>query len=261
MSNTNPRLAVAQPKMQWSGDENTSTMLSCISIASSAGAKAIVFPELAITGFHRKIASQAKPNLIHSWLNSLQEACARQSIAATFGAPSFGVNGEIFNSQIFVDANGALIGTIEKNGLTPAEATFFAQGTQRPTLTFSGVRSTAVICREIEDVELVAAQLETSKPSIIFWPGLMSPEDGMEHIDPPRHVEQAKGLAKRTGAYVIQSNWPNALNYPERSAETGRSAVISPSGTLLFRLPKATAGVAIFSLLDSSFTWHPQADA
>jgi len=83
----------------------------------------------------------------------------------------------------------------------------------------------------------------------------------MEHIDPPRHVQQAQVLAIRTGAYVIQANWPNALNYPERSEESGASAVISPSGSLMFRLPKETAGVAVFSLSESSYARHPHADA
>lgn len=235
-------------------------MLSCIAVASSAGADIIAFPELAVTGFHRQIASQAKPDLVQNWLNLLQAACARESIAASFGAPSFGEDGKIFNSQFFVDATGEIIAIVEKNGLTKPEATFFAHGSQRPSFAFSGVQSTAVICREIEDTEVVTAQLASARPSIIYWPGLMGPEEGMEHIDPPLHVQQAQELASRTGAYVIQANWPNALNNPERSDETGASAVISPSGSLMFRLPKASAGVAVFSLSESSYAWHAQPD-
>ena len=247
--------------MHWSGDENTSTILACLAQAASHDAEICVLPELAMTGFHRMIASQAKPGLVQAWLRSIQESCAHYRIAASFGAPTFGDDGKIMNSQVFVDDQGHITGVIEKNGLTPAEATFFAYGTQRQTISICGRASTAVICREIEDIEEVVTQLEGTLPSIIYWPGLMGPEEGTEHIDPPTHVQNAQSLAARLGAYVVQANWSNALNYPEKSANAGRSAVVSPDGKLLFRLPPAEPGIAIFSLGSESYAWHSHKDA
>ena len=255
------RLAIAQPKMHWSGDENTSTILACLAQAASHGAEICVLPELAVTGFHRQIASEAKPSLVQAWLRSIQNSCSRHRIAASFGAPTFRNDGKIMNSQVFVDDQGHITGVVEKNGLTPAEATFFACGTERQTFPICGLTSTAVICREIEDIENVVGQLENTPPSVIYWPGLMGPEEGTEHIDPPSHVQNAQSLAARLGAYVVQANWSNALNYPEKSANAGRSAVVSPAGKLLFRLPLAEAGIGIFSLGAESYAWHSHKDA
>jgi len=254
-------LAVAQPRMQWSGEENTSAILAFIAQAASLGAKACVFPELAVTGFHRQIASLAKPALVGAWTRSVQHCCSTHGIAASFGSPTFEDDGRIKNSQVFVNSQGHVSAVVEKNGLTPAEATFFAYGTERPTFQFCGLPSTAVICREIEDFDTVVPQIENANPSVIYWPGLMGPEEGTEHIDPPKHVQNALSLAVRLGAYIVQSNWPNALNYPEKSNNTGRSAVISPTGKLLFRLPQAQPGLAVFSLGDEQYAWHAQQDA
>ena len=37
------------------------------------------------------------------------------------------------------------------------------------------------------------------------------------HIDAPAHVVQAQALARSLSAYVVQTNWPNALNRTEES--------------------------------------------
>jgi hypothetical protein len=65
-------------------------------------------------------------------------------------------------------------------------------------------------------------------------------------------------LAQATGAFVVQTNWPNALNRPEESVEGGGSAVAGPDGEVLFRLPGQASGVGIFTLGEHHFDWHPQ---
>jgi hypothetical protein len=55
------RVAIGQLAMRWTSEENTAAILSAIHLAADHGAKMCVVPELGITGFHRKIASQAVP--------------------------------------------------------------------------------------------------------------------------------------------------------------------------------------------------------
>ena len=252
------RLAIAQPTMHWTGDENTAGMLTTLEQAAAQGAALCVFPELAVTGFHRQIASAAKPDLVAGWLAAIRTTCARHSIAAVAGAPTFGADGRIYNSMLMIDEAGACAGVVEKAGLTDPEATFFARGDARPVVALRGRRCSAVICREIEDLDAVCAQLADGAPEVIFWPGLMAPEKGKEHFEPPEHVQHAQQLARRTGAFVVQANWPMTLNYPELSATTGKSVVISPTGEIIFALPQAAAGLAVFSLGQSDCTWTPQ---
>jgi len=83
----------------------------------------------------------------------------------------------------------------------------------------------------------------------------MRPDPEKPATDHPEHVAQAQALAARLNAYVVQANWPNALNRPSESADTGLSAVIDPTGSLAFRAPKAQPGVAVFTLGDRQCSW------
>jgi omega-amidase len=253
------RIAIAQPAMHWSGDANTASVIETLALASVQGAILCVFPELTVTGYHRRIAEAARPERVEPWLQAVQAGCKARCIAAAVGAPSFGHDGRIFNSQILIDACGERLAVVEKRGLTAPEATFFAPGKARPTVALSGMRCSAVLCREVEDLDDVCSDLAAAAPELIFWPGLMGPEAGTEHIDPPTHVQDAQRLARRLGAFVLQANWPESLNYPESSACTGRSVVIRPDGEIAFALPQAQAGLAVFNLGESSYAWHPQA--
>ena len=240
--------------MHWTVDGNLSEMVSAMRLAKREGAEACVFPELALPGFHREIVSLAKPHLIGPAIESLQAECASLSIAIALGAPTFDEAG-LRNSYLFLSSAGERLAVIHKSGLTAPEATFFVRGTERPVTGFCGLRTSAVICREIEDEDQVCSQLQNHGSQLLLWPGQMRPDPDKPSSDPPEHVVQAQALAARIGAHVVQANWPNALNRPSESADTGHSAVISPTGSLLFRAPKAQPGVAVFTLGAAEFSW------
>lgn len=247
-------IAIAQMSMSWTTKENTQTILRSLQIASEHGATICVFPELAITGFHRRIRQEATPDIVAPALAQVRERCAKHSIAAVIGAPIFRDSGAVVNAVEFIDRHGNTIGHVEKVGITPAEATFLEAGVSRPILTLEALRSTAIICREALDREQLCDELAPNTIDVIFWPGIMRPDperpDRAEH-----HVDDACALAAHTRAYVVQSNWPDSLNYPEESAEQGHSVVISPRGQVMFRLPKAKAGIGVFELGESAFAW------
>ena len=244
--------------MQWSGDQNAEAVIGFLERAAGEGAEVCVFPELSIPGFHRQIRELTKPALLAAWLQSVQAACARHGIGAVLGAPTFGGDGQVFNSALFFDTAGRVRGAVEKTGLTAAEATFFARGTERPVVELFGHQCSAVLCREVEDLEPVCTQFAGNDPTLLFWPGLMGPEEGTEHLEPPRHVRQAQEMARRLESYIVQANWSNSLNYPEKSSTAGRSMVVSPSGAVDLALPLAEPGLGIFNLGESSFTWLSQ---
>ena len=244
--------------MAWSAEENTRSILAVMAHAAAAGVRFCVFPELAVTGFHRQIRTQAVPDLVQSCLQSVGEACRQHALVAVLGAPTFGAEGRVFNSCVFIDECGQLVGAIEKNGLTPAEETFFTRGALRPTMRLASHTCSAVLCREIDDLEDVHAQLADTQVELLFWPGAMRPAVDGSQPDPQAHVKKAQQLARRTHAFIVQANWPNSLNYPDESVEAGRSVVVDPAGEVLLTLPTAEAGVAVFALGESTFEWHPQ---
>ena len=61
-----------------------------------------------------------------------------------------------------------------------------------------------------------------------------------------------------TKTFVVQTNWPNALNRPEESVDGGGSTVAGPDGDLMFRLPAEASGLGVFNLGERQFEWHPQ---
>ena len=93
---------------------------------------------------------------------------------------------------------------------------------------------------------------------LIFVPGALRQDPEKPRTDPPESVRDIQRLAAATGAFVVQTNWPNALNRPEESVDGGESTVASPEGEVMFRLPRQASGVGIFNLGERHYEWHPQ---
>jgi hypothetical protein len=117
------------------------------------------------------------------------------------------------------------------------------------------------MCREIEDIEIIAGQLQAEPVDLVFWPSLVG--------DPPRTVHESGedssdlGYLQRTGvlaqrldAFVVQSNWPHALNTPG-STYHGESKVYAPDGEILLMLPRDQPGVGVFVLGERAFHLTP----
>lgn len=252
------RIAVAQIDMHWTTQENMDAISRAIRLARDRGAAICAFSELAVTGFHRQIAREATPEGVGTAIQRLQRECADLSIGVAVGAPTFGASGERFISHLLIDKGGEISATISKQGLTGPEATFFQQGSSRPIGHVSGLRCSAVICREVEDVEQVSQQLPHGSIDVVFVPGALRQDPEKPRTDPPEYVRNIQRLARITGAYVVQTNWPNALNRPEESVDGGESTVAGPGGEVLLRLPRQASGVGVFTLGESQFEWHPQ---
>ena len=253
-----PRIAIAQIDMHWSTAENVAAILRAMALASARGARLCGFSELAVTGFHRQIAREATPAQVLPAIGALQAACARLSLGIAVGAPTFGADAARFNSHLLIDEHGATQAIVSKEGLTDPEATFFARGSARPIATLQGLNCSAVICREVADIERVARQLAPGATDIVFVPGALRHDPAKPRTDPPEYVRDLQRLARTTGAHVVQTNWPNALNRPEESIDGGASTVAAPNGEILLRLPRQASGVGIFNLGDREFEWHPQ---
>lgn len=245
--------------MRWTCEENAAAILSAIHLAADRGASICVFPELGITGFHRKIASQAIPASVATALGAIRAACAERSVAVAVGAPSFGEGGQIFNSHIHVNELGEIVAVSPKNGLTPSESTFFTSGVVRPISTLAGLSCASVLCREVEDIDPLMGQLPKGRTDIIFWPSLVGrPPAIPPDPDEINYLPLAQAIAMQANSYVVQSNWPNSLNYPEEGTHAGESVVVAPNGEILLTLPRAEAGVALFVLGERSFEWLPE---
>lgn len=252
------RVAIAQAPMQWTTEANLAVIEAAMHMAADRGAAICVFSELAVTGFHRQIRAEAVPEKVGPAIERIQDKCQAFGMACAVGAPTFAAaGGAIYNSYLHIDERGEIVGQVDKTGQTPAEATFFHGGRGRPVSVLQGRKTSAVLCREVEDLALVQAHLPAGAAELVFWPGAMgrAPENRDETwVD---CVPLAQRLARQSKAWVVQNNWPNALNNPDSpdSFHLGGSKVFSPVGELLLTLPMCTPGVATFDLGATEFVW------
>ena len=256
MSVPGPLIAIAQVPMHWTLEANLREIEAAMCFAADEGAALCAFAELAVTGFHRGIVTEGVPAKVDPALQCIADWAAQLELAVAVGAPSFTPDGR-FNSHVLIDEHGAVQARVHKNGLTAPEATFFQAGTGRPLATLAGLRCSAVICREIEDHAAVLAELRDAAPALLFWPGQMRPDPDRPVVEPWAHVQDAMRLARDLGAWIVQSNWPNALNRPEESALTGASAIVAPDGRLVAQLPVQGFGVGLHALGDDTVRWVP----
>jgi predicted amidohydrolase len=252
------RIAIAQIAMHWTTKENVTAICDAMATAHAHGVGLCGFSELAITGFHREIAREARSEIVEPAVQLLQAQAARLNLGIAVGAPTFQAEAPPFNSHLLIDEKGTTVAVVPKRGLTEPEATFFARGASRPVGVLQGLRCSAVICREVGDLDQVVADLPPGSADLIFVPGALRQDPDKPRTDPPEYVRDIQRLAAATRAFVLQTNWPNALNRPEDSVEGGGSTVASPDGELLFRLPGQISGMAVFDLGDRDYEWHPQ---
>jgi predicted amidohydrolase len=229
-----------------------------MALAHLEGAELCAFSELAVTGFHREIAREAVAESVLSAVERLQASCAERSMAIAVGAPTFGAGSAKYNSHLLISESGELTVAISKQGLTEAEATFFTPGHSRPVGKLQGLNCSAVICREVGDLGTVTKALPPGRSDLIFVPGALRHDPAKPRVEPPEYVQDISRLAAATRAFVVHTNWPNALNRPEESVDGGGSTVAAPDGEVLFRLPQQAAGVGVFNLGERSFQWHTE---
>ena len=254
------RIAIAQVAMHWTTAENMVAIERAMRLARDHRAQLCAFSELAVTGFHREIAREAVPARVEAALQGVRALAAQLQLAVAVGVPAFGEGGSRFIAHALVDEHGQPVATVAKRGLTAAEATFFARGASRPVGVLQGLRCSAVICREVEDLPEVLAELPAGSTDLILVPGALRQDPDKPRTDPPAYVRDIQRLAQATRAHVVHTNWPKALNRHEESVDGGGGTVVGPDGELHFRLPVQAAGVGVFRLGERRFDRHPQPD-
>lgn len=247
------RWAIAQPRMHWTLAANLAEVLAALEAAAAAGAEGCVCTELALTGFHRRLPELLDAAALADALQQLRAACARLGMAAAVGLPTMDEGGAVFNSHVYIDADGCEVGRVHKRGLTPSEATFFAPGGARGWTALGGLLATSVLCRETLDGADLLPELAAALPSgddrprVIFWPSYIAASDAEQAALCEVYREGAVRLARGLGAWVLQSNWPESLNVPEQRG-FGAGVVIAPDGYIVRTLARDAADVAVVTL-------------
>lgn len=252
-------VATAQMEMKWTVEENHSSMMAIIERAAKFGAGMVLFPELSITGFHREIVNEAgKLQEDPQWVEAIRSSCSDNSVFAWIGLPTF-EDELIYNSYVLVGPDGELVSEVRKEGLTESEKTLFSSGNERPTSEIEGCNFTAVMCREVADLDHLNSQLCQSELNGIVWPGFLS--HGLDEAVANREgtAEQAAKVAKSLGCEIVQCNWANSLNKPEM-VNLGGSVYLNNLGEVVWRCPEGISGIGFVDLTSSECRWDSTFD-
>lgn len=195
--------------------------------AKAAGAELIVFPEMADTGYVMSvIREQAKP-WSEGVVPELQEAARTLSIAIISGV-SERVDDSIYNSQVVIDASGAIIGKYRKTHLfSPApieEHKWFAPGGEMTVVGFGPFQLGLTICYDLRFPEIYRA-LALEQDANVFIISSAWPFPRVEH---QRVLATARAIENQS--YVVLAN---RVGRDDGAPFCGSSAVIDPYGVVV----------------------------
>ena len=223
------RILIVQPEMAATVAENLAMIVQCaVHAVESLGADIVLFPECALTGFHKDLADQCTPEILGDALGELQMAADDLDAMLLVGSPWPLPDGRVLNTLAVLRPNEDLL-IAPKIGLSESEALFFTPGTERTTWSWHGVQFTSLICREILDP---VDPDEFGDVDIVVWPGYIGWDSG----DDP-YEEAVSRVAQTLEAVVIQANWPESLNAPDTRG-MGGSLVVGPDGQVVLAGPR-----------------------
>ena len=92
--------------MHWTTAENLGAITSAMKLANAHGANLCGFSELAVTGFHRQIAREARLEVVAPALQRLLAYAGSLGLGIAVGAPTFSDDGARYKSHLLINETG-----------------------------------------------------------------------------------------------------------------------------------------------------------
>jgi omega-amidase len=195
--------------------------------AREGGAELVVFPEAAETGYSMPVIQACATSWSEGAVPELQRIAKDLSIAIICGV-SERDGGSIYNSQVFIDASGRVIGSYRKTHLFTAaligEDACFTPGNELKSVPFGEVRLGLTICYDLRFPELYRA-LAIEEGVNVFINSAAWPFPRVEHF---RILATARAIENQS--YMIVSN---RVGTDDGVTCCGSSAIIDPYGVVL----------------------------
>ena len=195
--------------------------------AKEFSADLVVFPEMADTGYAMPVIQACARPWNEGAVPKLQKIAQGLSIAVICGV-SERDGASIYNSQVFIDANGNVVGSYRKTHLFTAapigEDKCFSPGNELKSFPFGGLRLGLSICYDLRFPELYRTLAIEEKVNVFILSSAW-PFPRVEHF---RILATARAIENQS--YVIVSNRVGA---DEGVTVCGSSAIIDPYGVAI----------------------------
>lgn len=205
--------------------KNTQRISEIISRSASEGAKVIVFPECALTGYCFSSKQEACENALKindECILSIQKTCERENILSIVGFAEK-ENNNLYNSAAIIAPSG-LLGVYRKTHLPFLGLDkFVTRGDALPVYEFENLKFGVLICYDVRIPE-AARILALNGAQIIFvptnWPeGAQSASD---LVCPTRAIENH--------LFIVSSN---RVGIEQGFKFIGKSKIIAPGGQIV----------------------------
>ncbi|WP_420033781.1 nitrilase-related carbon-nitrogen hydrolase [Streptomyces sp. cg28] len=224
--------------------ENLAAAEEAIEAAARAGARVVVLPELANSGYvfdsvaeARALAEPLDGPTVTAW----SAAARRHGVTLVAGLAELDADGRVRNSAVVIDPAGELRAVYRKAHLFGTEKDFFVPGDEAPpTVDIDGVgRIGVMVCYDLEFPEWVRLAGLAGTELLcapVNWPRFPRPEG-----ERPAEVTKAQAAAAGNRMYVAVADRAG----DERGVVwTGGSVIVDPDGfPVAGRTP--TAGSAL----------------
>jgi omega-amidase len=195
--------------------------------AREGGADLVVFPEVAETGYAMPVIQACATPWTEGAVPELQRIAKELSIAIICGVAER-EGDSIYNSQVFIDANGTVVGSYRKThlftGVPVGEDECFVPGNELKSFPFGGVRLGLSICYDLRFPE-VYRMLAIEEAANVFILSSAWPFPRLEHF---RVLAAARAIENQS--YMVVSN---RVGTDDGVTCCGSSAIIDPYGIIL----------------------------
>jgi predicted amidohydrolase len=216
-------VAVVQMRSSQSLDENLPRILDSIRSAAVDGARMVVFPECALTGYYDEVAEAVTEEALLRAEEQIAGMCKEAGVGAVVGT-AWRQDGEIFNSALIIDPEGEVIERYHKIQLAEE---WPKGGDHLVVFHIDGIPCSVIICHDERYPELTRLPV-LAGARVLFY---ISHESGLrkEHkIDPYR--AQIRARAAENKIFVVQANAP--ANF-DMTGSHGQSRIINPDGIVM----------------------------
>jgi predicted amidohydrolase len=205
-------------------EANLGRIESAMQQAAGAGGRAILFPELFLTGYFlsEQLAGLAEPPDGPS-LRRLSALARRYGLLTICGWPEATGRPLLYNSAIIIERDGSVVGCYRKTHLFGREPDFFAGGDRIQAFDSSVGRIGILICYDMEFPE-TARILALDGAAILLTP--------TANMDPYAAYQAVytRARAMENGVYVATANTVGDL---DGFHFFGESSVIGPHGNVM----------------------------
>lgn len=228
--------------------ENLSTIEKSIRDLAQRGARLVVFPECALSGYTPKILEYTEVQ-ISKLVSQVRTVAAEEKVSVFLPTLGFDGNNRL-NSAVLISEDGGLTRKFSKIGLTPSDQRVFVEaGEHNRIFDIEGTRFAVLFCAEaMEPAWKYVSSLDSF--DAILWPGMWgwrkdlnwsspSGQNGQEIVDNLREWRRP----------LVQANFSATRGHPYGDEfDGGRSFVLSPACEVLAEGRANEAELLLFNL-------------